>query len=104
MTLPNNLMASIEILEFFKAAYCYPNVSIDYRILLSVLVIVASAEKCFSKLKLINTYFRSSMSQEMLNGLAILSIEKDMLENIDVNVINNDFASQNARKKNPFSL
>ena len=65
---------------------------------------IASTEMSFSNLKLIKIYLRSSMSQEMLNGLAILSIEKDMLENIDVNVINNDFASQNARKKNPFSL
>ena len=43
------------------------------------------------------------MSQEMLNGLAILSIEKDMLENIDVNAIINNFASRNARR-NHFSL
>jgi hypothetical protein len=38
------------------------------------------------------------MSQERLNGLATLSIEKDMLENINVDVIINDFASQNVRK------
>jgi hypothetical protein len=38
------------------------------------------------------------MSQERLNGLATLSIEKDMLENIDVEEIINDFASQNARR------
>jgi hypothetical protein len=35
------------------------------------------------------------MSQERLNGLVTLSIENDMLENIDVDVIINDFASQN---------
>lgn len=33
------------------------------------------------------------MSQESLSDLAVLSIEKDMLENIDVGVIINDFAS-----------
>jgi hypothetical protein len=38
------------------------------------------------------------MSREKLNGLTILSIEKDMLENIDVDVIINDFLSQNARR------
>jgi hypothetical protein len=61
-------------------------------------VIVASAERSFSELKLIKTYFRSSMLQERLNGLSTLSIEKDMLENIDINVIIKDFASQNTRK------
>ncbi|XP_012844359.1 PREDICTED: zinc finger MYM-type protein 1-like [Erythranthe guttata] len=40
---------------------------------------VASAERTFSKLKLIKSYLRSTMSQERLNGLAMLSIEKDMV-------------------------
>jgi len=30
MSLPNMLMATFEILEFVKAAICYPNVSIAY--------------------------------------------------------------------------
>ena len=32
----------------------------------------------FSKLKLIKSYLRSTMSQERLSGLVILSIEKEM--------------------------
>ena len=39
------------------------------------------------------------MLQERLNGLAILCIEKNMLENIDVDNIINDFASRNARRQ-----
>ena len=39
------------------------------------------------------------MSQEKLNDLAILCIEKNMLENIDVDTIINDFASRNARRQ-----
>ncbi|XP_039023725.1 zinc finger MYM-type protein 1-like [Hibiscus syriacus] len=98
MTLPTELLSAIEILKFVKFADCYPNASIAYRILLTVPVTVASAERSFSKLKLIKTYLRSSMSQERLNGLAILAIEKEMIGNIDVDVIINDFASQNARR------
>ena len=79
-------------LNFVKLADCYPNVVIAYRVLLTVPVTVTSAERIFSKLKLIKTYLRSSMSQDRLNGLATLSIEKEMLKNIDV--IINDFASQ----------
>ena len=37
---------------------------------------VASAERNFLKLKLIKSYLRSTMSQERLSGLTILSIEK----------------------------
>jgi hypothetical protein len=40
-------------------------------------VIVASAEISFSKLKLLKNYLRSTMSQDRLNGLATLCIEKN---------------------------
>lgn len=56
-------------------------------------VTLPSVKFFFSKLKLIKTYLRPLMSQESLSDLAVLSIEKDMLENIDVGVIINDFAS-----------
>jgi len=39
-------------------------------------VTVATAERSFSKLKIIKTYLRSTMSQERLDGLAIISIEQ----------------------------
>ncbi|XP_074318756.1 uncharacterized protein LOC141655583 [Silene latifolia] len=84
-TLPNTLLFATDILEFIKSVDCYPNASIAYRIFLTVLVTVAivpvtvaSAERIFSKLKLIKTYLRSSMSEERLNGLAMLSIEKEL--------------------------
>ncbi|KAI4992891.1 hypothetical protein ZWY2020_007204 [Hordeum vulgare] len=98
MTLPNKLMLADQIYEFVRAADCYPNVSIAYQILLTVHVTVASAEQSFSKLKLLKNYMRTTMSQERLNGLAICCIEKDVLDNIDLDTIINDFASKNARR------
>ena len=66
--------------------------------MLTISVTVASAERSFSKLKLIKSYLRSTMSQERLNGLAILSIEKELVEKLDyVNLINT-FASKNTRR------
>jgi len=47
---------------------------------------VASAERAFSKLKLIKTYLRSSISQERLDGLVLFAIENEgakQLPNID---------------------
>jgi hypothetical protein len=38
------------------------------------------------------------MLQDKLNGLATCCIEKDILENIDLEIILNDFASRNARE------
>ena len=60
---------------------------------------VASAERSFSKLKLLKNYLRSSMSQERLNGLAILCIEKNILKRIDFETVIHDFASSS---KKPF--
>jgi hypothetical protein len=38
------------------------------------------------------------MSQDRLNGLAILSIERNMLGSVDFEKIIDDFASRNARR------
>lgn len=76
----------------------FPNILVAYRVLLTIPITVASAERSFSKLKLIKSYLRTSMTQDRLNGLAILSIEKHMLKNINVEHIIDDFASKNARR------
>ena len=46
----------------------FPNTCISYRILLTVLVIVASTGMSFSKLKLIKSYLRSTIFQERLSN------------------------------------
>jgi hypothetical protein len=98
VTLPDSLMSAPEILKFVMDADCYPNVSVAYRILLTVTVTVALAERSFSKLKLLKNYLRSTMSQEKLNGLATCTIEKDILDTIDLNAVLNGFASRNAEE------
>jgi hypothetical protein len=90
--------APIEILNYIKRLDSFPNACIAYRILLTIPVTVASAERSFSKLKLIKSYLRSTMSQERLNGLVILSIEKKLLENLEYKNLISNFASQKARR------
>ncbi|KAL9154317.1 hypothetical protein ABFS82_10G106500 [Erythranthe guttata] len=95
----NKPWTSFQILEFVKTIDMFPNAMIAYRILLTIPVTVASAERSFSKLKLLKNYLRTTMSQERLNGLALLTIEKDMLENIEYDDIIDDFASKSATRK-----
>ncbi|KAL8042369.1 hypothetical protein ABFX02_09G045900 [Erythranthe guttata] len=90
---------SIKILEFVKSMDMFPNVMIAYRILLTIPVTVASAERSFSKLKLLKSYLRTTMAQERLNALAILCIEKNILENISYDSIIDDFASKSATRR-----
>ncbi|XP_018376756.1 PREDICTED: zinc finger MYM-type protein 1-like [Trachymyrmex cornetzi] len=83
---------------------------IDYKILASNLpnvctaliltlpVTSASAERSFSKLKLIKTYLRSTMSQSRLSGLATLSIEHELASKLDLDKVIKEFASAKKRR------
>ena len=76
----------------------FPIVFIALRIYLKMPITVASGERSFSKLKLIKTYLRSTVSQERLNSLSMLSIESEIAKAIDFENILNDFANKKARK------
>jgi hypothetical protein len=75
----------LNILDFikkFNMEDLYPNIWVSLRILLTMPVSVTSGERSFSKLKILKTYLRSSMSQEMLSSLATLSIENAISQNL----------------------
>ena len=80
-----------------------PDVVTVFKIFLTLPVTVASAERSFSKLKLIKNYMRSIMSQDMLSGLSILSIENERARNLDLSEIVKQFAEKNARRRIRFS-
>ncbi|CAM8882773.1 unnamed protein product [Rhodiola kirilowii] len=65
---------------------------------IDVPVTVASAERSLSKLKILKSYLRSTMSQERLNVLALISIEHEFLEKLDYDRLIDDFASKSARR------
>ncbi|XP_050150561.1 uncharacterized protein LOC126625538 [Malus sylvestris] len=88
----------IDILNYLKRMRCFPTASIAYKILLTVPVTVASAERSFSKLKLLKSYLQSTMLQERLNGLALISMESGFLDKVDYEGLIDDFAAKNARR------
>jgi hypothetical protein len=96
--IPKETMRPIEILRFLKEHGCFPNATIAYRVLLTIPVTIASAERSFSKLKLLKTYLRSTMTEERLNDLAIIALEGEMLEKIDYENIIEDFISKNTKR------
>jgi hypothetical protein len=94
----NKDMQPRDILKFIKRMGCFPNAYIAYRILLTIPVTVASAERSFSKLKLLRSYMHTTMTQERLNGLAIIALENGM-EKIKYEDVIEDFISKNAIRK-----
>ncbi|KAL7594457.1 hypothetical protein Lser_V15G30358 [Lactuca serriola] len=94
----NEFRNPIDVSKFLKEVDYFPNASIAYRILLTIPVTVASAERSFSKLKFVKCYLRSTMTQERLSGLEMISIENEILESIDYEELINQFAIKNARR------
>lgn len=87
--LPRYYKRPLEVLNFLKRREeGYPNSLISYQILFDDFSFSRyCSKKNFFKLKLINSYMRSIMSQEMLNGLAIISIdERKLVKNLDYEI------------------
>ena len=96
--MPKEIIYPIDILNYLMRANCFPSAIIVYRILLTIHITVASAERSFSKLKLLKSYLRTTMIQERLNGLAMIAIENDIPEKIKFNDLVDDFASKRPRR------
>uniref|UniRef100_A0A3B1J7P5 TTF-type domain-containing protein n=1 Tax=Astyanax mexicanus TaxID=7994 RepID=A0A3B1J7P5_ASTMX len=77
----------------------YSTLSIALRLLLTLPVSVASGERSFSALKLIKTYMRSTMGQERLTGLALMSIEREVCRSLDMEDIVVAFAEAKVHKQ-----
>ena len=87
-----NFLATNDMFEIF------PNFQIVAQIFLTLPVSVANAERSFSKLKLIKNRLRSTMTEDRLNSLALLSIEHELAQKIDFDNTISQFASLKARR------
>lgn len=65
----------------------YSNLCITYEYFLTLLVTQVNCERTFSKLKIIKSRLRSSLCQQNLEALMIMSVEKQLLEDIEIHEI-----------------
>ena len=74
-----------DLLKALQAEHeCYGNLTRLMKIALTLPLTSTSAERAFSKLKLIKSRLRTTMRQERLESLMLMSIEDDLLEQLDV--------------------
>ena len=58
-----------------------------YEFFLTLSVTEVNCERTFSKLKLIKTRLRSNLNQDNLESLLLMSVEKELLDEIDVSEV-----------------
>ena len=88
--IPDTITETLTYLNEGGRETWYPNI---YTILILIAVVPSSScscERTISKLRLLETYLRSTMSQERLNGLALLFVHYDI--EIDYEEVLNIFA------------
>lgn len=98
---PNIKSASIldvlKLIHNYSLTESYPNLEVASRIFLTIPVTVGSCERSFNKLRLIKNYLKSSLSQEKLSNMGILSIENEICKDINFDKIIDDFAAQSTK-------
>lgn len=93
-------MTNIELLTLLhkkKLTEIYPNMWVLLSISATLPITVAAAERSFSKLKLIKNYMRSTIAQERLSRLSVISINHVVSQQLSYDDIIDDFAARKAR-------
>ena len=93
------VLADFLIAKNYSLLPTFPDLYTAFLLFLTLPVTVATAEKSFSKLRLIKTYLRNTIQQDRLSELGILSIENAVTRELDISKITDDFASRKEEYK-----
>lgn len=81
-------------MSYDRIKRCFPAISTALAIVLTLPVSSASPERAFSKLKLIKTRLHSTMIDDRLEALMIISCEKDIpIDNSEVITIFSSYST-----------
>lgn len=96
---PKTIPKIYKVLHDNEVKDVYPYIDIALRLFLTIPASNCSAERSFSVLKRIKNYTRSTMTQERLKDVAILTIESEITKQLDFDDIINSFSTSRTRKK-----
>lgn len=86
------------IVDYSAISSGFTDVVTALLLFLTLPVTVATAERSFSKLKLIKNYLRNTMGQERLSGLSLLAIEASRAKTMQTGKLIKRFSDMKARK------
>lgn len=100
-SLPDKFKSPTELYKLINngLSATFPNVKTILQIFMTLPISNASGERSFSALKRVKSFLRSALSQEHLNALAILYIEKAALSEINYDSLIDNFVKNKCRKK-----
>jgi hypothetical protein len=89
----------LDLVLSMKAAF---DLALFGQLVLTMPVSSANAERSFSALKRVKTYLRSTMAEQRLNNLCIMSIERELSSSLlqDINPVLDKFAHMKNRRAN----
>ena len=96
-----SFIAALDLLNaifYFNLENLMPEICVALRVFLCFFVTVAEGDRSFNKLGMIKSAFRSTIGQNRLNGLALLSIESELACAINYDDVIDAFAKNAARK------
>jgi len=76
----------------------YPNINTLLQILCSLPVSVATAERSFSTLRIVKDWMRSTMTENRLNGLALMYAHREIVKSFNLDKIIDRFAKKQKRR------
>ena len=82
------------LVELLPLRAAFPVLGKMIRIALTIVVSMAECERSFSTLKPTKTYLRSSMSEQRLTDLAVLSIERELSQNLSLDKVVDEFSAK----------
>ena len=85
--------------EIIPLTIAFPTVTKVLHIALTIVVTTAECERSFSCLKRTKSYLRSSMSEQRLIDLAVLSIEQELSKDLSLDEVVNKFAGEDNNRR-----
>ena len=89
----NSVLSIAELIRKEKLGKDFPQIKNLMRIYLAIPATSAAAERAFSVLKRIKTWLRNSIGQDRLSSLSMISIEKGLSKEIDIDKVIDQFAA-----------